>query len=270
MSGPAGAAEEVEARLALCGPSPGRVADELAELPELGGHRLGPARSRALRDTYFDTPGRSLSQARVALRVRQSEEGAVYTLKGPDRGDGEGIAQRDELELPCSRDSLRRLLDELRAGGVRDVQPPSGAGGGDPIAALEGCGLRAIQDRETARRTRDAIAADGRAVAELAIDRVRHRLRGDETGSRDAFLHEIEVELRPGVGFGALRQLLAALESRYGKEVRRWPYDKLTSGLALTAMARSTDVERFLSPAGELRAEGFDAIDQYLRGRTGA
>lgn len=265
MSGPAGAAQEVEARLALCGPSPERVAGEVAELPELAGYRLGAARRRVLRDTYLDTPHRSLSRARIALRVRQSEDGAVYTMKGPDRGDTEGIAQRDEIELPCSPESLRRLLDELRDRGVRDVQPPPGAAPDDPLAALEGCGLRVIQDRETTRRTRDAVRDGSRPVAEIAIDRVRHRLDAAGAGPRDALIFEIEVELRPAGSLEALQQILSALESHYGSEVRRWPHDKLASGLALATIARSEGVEGLLTPAGALHAEGFDAIDRHLR-----
>src|SRR6478672_3181085 len=57
------------------------VSDEalpmLCKVPALG----GPAHTSRLRSIYFDTPDRDLRKACLGLRVRQSEEGLVQTLK---------------------------------------------------------------------------------------------------------------------------------------------------------------------------------------------
>jgi inorganic triphosphatase YgiF len=249
--------DEIEAKLILVGDAPERVADELAVVAQLGEHRLSSARELVLRDTYLDTRDRALARGHVALRIRRCGESAWLTLKGPDRGAGfEGAVRRSELELPWSASSLQRILAALDDAGLHleaNALPTD-----DPVAALEACGVSVIQDRVTRRRARDLRDAERANLAELAIDCVLHQL-----GKREVRLFEVEVEV--GGSPKALRGIVETLEGIYGSELRRWPHDKLATGLALRRIFETGGLDPLLRADGSLRPAGYAAIDRDLR-----
>ncbi|UCE84885.1 MAG: CYTH domain-containing protein [Deltaproteobacteria bacterium] len=254
------AREEVEAKLIVCGAAPARIADALAAAPRLDGYALGPVQARTLRDTYLDTPARALGDVRFALRIRRCDGEAWIALKGPDRGAGfEGAVRRSELELPWSDASLRRVTAALGEAGVR-LEGPAGPAAGDPVATLEACGLAVIQDRETHRRVRDVRDAAGASLAELAIDCVHHRL-----GDREVQLFEVEVEVTGESD--PLHAIVRALEARYPQDLRRWPHDKLATGLALQRICEAGGLDPLVRADSSLRPEGYAAIDRELRER---
>ena len=249
--------DEIEAKVILVGDAPERVADELAVVAQLGDYRLSSAREIALRDTYLDTHDGALARSRFALRIRRLDESAWLTLKGPDRGSGfEGAVCRSELELPWSPSSLRRILAALDEAGLHleaNALPPD-----DPVAALEACGVAVIQDRVTRRRVRDVRDAQRANLAELAIDCVLHPL-----GAREVRLFEVEVEVEGSPE--PLRGIVETLERVYGSELRRWPHDKLATGLALRRIFESEALDSLVRADGTLRPEGYAAIDRELR-----
>lgn len=90
--------QEVELKLAI---TPESVPAFL-RLPLLGGK---PTYSHPLKNTYFDTPERFLTQQGAALRVRQLPTGWVQTLKTRGQNVG-GLHQRGEWEMPIPTSTL--------------------------------------------------------------------------------------------------------------------------------------------------------------------
>jgi inorganic triphosphatase YgiF len=83
--------------------------------------RLGGARTRKLRNVYFDTDDLALRKQRIALRVRHDGQHRVQTLKAPDQG-GAGAAQRyREYEAPIDGD--RPKLELIADGDLRENLP---------------------------------------------------------------------------------------------------------------------------------------------------
>jgi hypothetical protein len=132
----------------------------------------------------------------------------------------------------------------------------------DPLAALEACGTAVIQDRVTHRRVRDLRDTQRANLAELAIDCVLHQL-----GAREVRLFEVEVEVAGSAE--PLRGIVAALERVYGSALRRWPHDKLATGLALRRIFEGNELDSLIGADGNLRPAGYTAIDRDLR-RQGA
>ena len=130
--------------------------------------------------TYFDTPDLAVSQAGFTLRVRQTGDDFIQTVKS-SRPVAGGIARRTEKEWPVARakPDFRRLAGTPLAGLRSSVAPIF-------VSAV--------------RRTTYAIdLADG-ATVEVAID------EGEiEAGGRRVPLQELEIELK----FGAPAALYA-------------------------------------------------------------
>lgn len=59
----------------------------------------GSARLSTLISTYYDTPELALKQKRVALRVRETGQGFVQTIKGETKSQ-DGLSEREEWEWP--------------------------------------------------------------------------------------------------------------------------------------------------------------------------
>lgn len=155
------------------------------------------SRQIRLQAQYFETAGRALARAGLALRVRREGRRWVQTLKGA----GDGLFQRLEHEVVLT----------VPAGVVPQADParhdgtPAGAAlrsalGGAPLVPACGTaitrGLRLVQA--------------GRQQVEVALD------RGFLLGSgRKAPVHELEFELKAGTADGLLR-LADTWVGRYG------------------------------------------------------
>lgn len=103
--------------------------DELGRLrrhPLLRALRLSAARTRKLRNVYFDTDDLALRKNRIALRVRHVGNHRIQTLKAPDENGSLGAAHRyREWEAPILGD--RPDLDRIEDGEMRQSLPVTGA-----------------------------------------------------------------------------------------------------------------------------------------------
>ncbi len=136
---------------------------------------------------YFDTPDLALARAGITLRRREGGSDAGWHLKLPV-----GTDSRDELRLPLGR--ARRT-------------PPA------ELTTLtrvhtRGAAVTPVLRLRTRRRRWLLADGDGRALAELAEDRVTAQTMG--RGTEDTHWREIEVELAE---HGSV-QLLDRIEKR--------------------------------------------------------
>jgi inorganic triphosphatase YgiF len=105
--------------------------DTLRKLDLLERHAVGKPYTQELISTYFDTPDLQVRQRDAALRVRQTGQGWVQTLKGGGKVEA-GLHQRNEWEQPVHGPALdlaalkkivdpgtewARLLDDDALGG---------------------------------------------------------------------------------------------------------------------------------------------------------
>jgi inorganic triphosphatase YgiF len=249
---------EVEAKLVIRSERPREIAREIASLAAVGRFRLVARGTLALRDSYFDTEDGDLRRAGASLRIRAVDGERWITLKGPAERDAEsGTVERDETELPWSREALHRVVAALSALGVDLPSGREGAGGDDPVAALRALGLRPVQDRATERRVRDVLAEEGGdPVAELVVDSVRYQLDG-----REVWHHEVEVEAKGRNGGKVVRAVAAALRERFPDTLRPWTRGKLSTGRVLERLLRSRELEGLLGPDGSLTPAAYDRID---------
>ncbi|WP_192035366.1 CYTH domain-containing protein [Halomonas sp. YLGW01] len=162
--------QEIELKLAL----PPEGPERLRRHPRL---MALPAEDRTLANTYYDTPDGALEAARVALRIRDTGNGRVQTLKTTGSGQG-GLSVRGEWEWPIDADRLD--LDGLRP------LPPMQALGDEVLAALV---PRFATD--FARRTWLVDGEQGRIEVALDDGEVR-------AGGRRATIRELELELKDG------------------------------------------------------------------------
>ncbi|WP_166258874.1 CYTH domain-containing protein [Marinobacter salicampi] len=130
--------------------------------------------ARELVNQYYDTPKAELNRQRAALRVRDTGDGFIQTLK--TQGDfSNGAHRRQEWEWPL-------LGRDLNIGLLADTP----LGEGVNLAELEPV-------FETNFRRRTLMLDDGRASIECAFD--AGVIRASDT---DWPLHEIELELKGG------------------------------------------------------------------------
>ncbi|QEA37911.1 CYTH domain-containing protein [Pistricoccus aurantiacus] len=162
--------QEIELKLAL---SPG-AAEQLADHPSL--KTLAFSRF-SLGNTYYDTPQGHLEKARMALRLRRTEDGWLQTLKTAGRENG-GLSQRDEWEWPVV--SNRLDLRELAA------LPPMQGWAPETLAAL------APRFSTDFQRTRWLVEQQESSI-EVALDRGEIR-----TGQSRVAICELELELEQG------------------------------------------------------------------------
>lgn len=131
-----------------------------------------PSQRSRLRSIYFDTPARSLRNAGLGLRVRQTDHGLVQNLKW--EGHSAPFVRKEwETELRSVRLNLAALAD-TPAGDVLDGQMP------EPVFTTTVDRIRRIWTR-------------GNDVVEVSLDRGRIT-----SGNRREPIQELELELKAG------------------------------------------------------------------------
>ena len=141
-----------------------------AQLEKLQAH-YGDFTATKMETTYYDTPHRQLSEAKITLRRRQENEKSICTVKTP----GAGLA-RGEWEAPDT--DITHALPELCKLGA-------------PKMLLELPSLIPVCGAKFTRLSRLLTLPDG--AAELALD--RGVLLG---GDKELPFYEVELELKSG------------------------------------------------------------------------
>ena len=252
---------EVEGVLLVRADDQDAAGGRVAALEAVGRFDLRARPPQRIRDTYLDTGDGALSAARVAFRVRELDGRPLLTLKADPVRSGLA-AERLELEAPWSAEALRAVLEELGRRGIELVDPPGGAGAGEPLADLSGLGLHPTLVRDTTRTPRDVLARGREAagpVAELTVDDVGYQL---PTGS--ARLLEVEVEAKGQGGLETVQVLLAALAEGFPGALRPWPYGKLATGRAVEQLLAAGRLEGLLDPAGRIHPSAHDRLAEFL------
>ena len=215
--------DNIERELKLVPLEP-ELLNRLASVERLGTFRVRGKRHELQRNSFFDTPTRSLGSARIGFRRRtvSGRRQAVWTLKA----DGElvgGLATRSEIELELDRDlppglAIGALADTARSRGAvplaEEVHDALSAGG-LPLATP-------MLETETDRTILDLEEPEHGWAVELALDRMR--LIGHDYADL-----EIEAELKFGdtQALDVVRQAIEAIG-----EVRESRQSKLSRALA--------------------------------------
>lgn len=204
----------------------------------LPGYRFGDVTCKRVTDIYLDTPDYRLLRLGYQLRVRQTDEERLATLKSREVGDDAGIHRRMEIEvaladesLPCNVDELPSSIVEALADAVDDKQP---------LVVL--CVL------EQTRQMRPALSAtSGRrqkedsTLAWLSLDEVC--IRQSIEGPLLARTYEMEIELVPGVDVAELRVLADRLSGQY--HLTPNPASKLERALVILSCHPSDSPENW-------------------------
>lgn len=160
---------------------------DLQGMEHLGGFSISAPRVEDLRDTYLDTPDRSLLRSGYACRQREQDGCAVISLKSLHGAEG-NVHRREEVEAPLARIE------------IPPEQWPDSAARQRVLALIDPLmRLQPLLHLEQRRVVRDVLYAQ-RLVAELSLDTVK---------SYGQVYHELEVELK---GAGTEYDLAAILE----------------------------------------------------------
>jgi inorganic triphosphatase YgiF len=181
----------------------------------LGPYRLGAPRIRVIVDLYFDTEALDLARRSSALRRREEEGRAYFTLKLHDSHAG-AVVRREEIEVAATEVNWRRLTARAAAyltdgaGLAAGAAPPRahGAEAGAPVFAP----VLTVRNRRVERQ----VLIDGKPVAMAAFDQVDY-------GDGETFF-DIEFELAEGreeVHLDRLAACFPALQPQAGGKLAR-------------------------------------------------
>src|SRR5687767_5469390 len=175
--------------------------------------QLTPSR-RSLESVYFDTARQELRRAGIALRLRRDGQRWLQTLKA-ESAQHAGFAARAEWELPVRGKAL-----EPQAFPREEIRRATGI----DVVRLAGR-LKPVFETRFVRRS-GLVQVDGKASAELAIDRGRI-----VAGRRREPISEVELELISG-DTGALLSFAETLALPLAYESKAERGYRLASGLA--------------------------------------
>ena len=201
-----GEAMEIELKFRM----PPGAAEQVLQHPML----QGPERTAQLRSVYFDTPDGALRGRGLGLRLRDTGEGFVQTVK---HDDGSGGIERGEWECFTPDEALD---------GDALARTPAGKALGGRIGDL-----RPVFATSVERRMR--VRCEGDTVIEVSFD------SGEvSSGDRREPISEVELELKegqPAALFDLGRQLVRATPLRLSFE------SKAERGYRLSVRAALSD-----------------------------
>lgn len=167
--------------------------EALQEHPLLKKRNKSGWERRELYNQYYDTPGRELARAKVALRMRRDGEQYIQTLKS--RGQSvAGLSERNEWDwyLEKNKLDLKKLDDKCWPAALKDLDKKQ---------------LKPIFSTDFVRQRAEIAWGRGKArvVVEAALD-----LGKVVAGDNQEEICELELELRQGDA-AALLELAAEL-----------------------------------------------------------
>ncbi len=218
---------ELELILLIVSEDPEATVSKLTSLESIGPYKLRREPSRSLHDVYVDTANHSLGKKRINLRIRGIGGSYWITMKTSPGIFSRRRHEREEVEIPWSVDSLRKIAAELARKGVRVNLPEKLDETESRLDILNRLGLSILQDRETERVPRSVIdnIGGGEILAELEVDSVLYHF-----SSCDVRLFEIELEAKSRKGRNVLGELSSRLLAEFSGELRTWRFGKLVTG----------------------------------------
>jgi len=131
-----------------------------------------------------------------------------------------------------------------------------------PSRVLASMGLTVIQERRTARVTRDVVErakSPTSTLAELAIDMVTYSFHHIKVG-----LSEVEVEAKSPGSLLNVHEIASTLVSKYHPILQQWFHGKFVTGLAIGKLLSIDALQRYLVK-GNLGPKAFDVINRTIR-----
>ncbi len=250
---------EIETKLIVPGERPEILLGEIASHAAFGQYRLAPAGMKVFKDTYYDTPERSLSRQSIAVRTREKTGSILFCIKKNEFLKDGGAAVREELELPWSRQCMDHVIKIMEKASRKTSTLPSDEA--SPSQCLTRLGLVAIQTRETKRQEFDiSCAGKEDIIAELALDEVCYLISGCR------ILHyEIEVEAKVPSCEPHIVFLTGLIRQAYPDRVTCWDHNKLLTGFALERLVSEGMLSVQPGETLHLHRSSYDAIDVFLK-----
>jgi|SRR5581483_871853 inorganic triphosphatase YgiF len=205
---------EIEAKFVI----PDAVtARRLRALARIGEFALTEAQTLRVRDTFFDTPARTLSAARTVLRVRRRSDGKTFlTLKTPTAQRG-AIHRRPEIEaeIPFARAPKTLARENLPPRIYKHIAPCIGDARLQPLVSISQ--TRHVRLLKKGRRV----------IGEWSIDRVEFR-----AGAQIRVMYELEIELSKSEAEAELAELARYIEKEWNLQPQ--PKSKFARALAFS------------------------------------
>jgi len=200
---------EIEAKYKIVGTLEAAALERLDIQP----YRLLRGKDEQHHDEVLDTPTRTLTGNRQALRLRRAGSDVTVTYKGPDTVSG-GLHQREEIEATFAAGALPEDYREWSPEIAQRVEPTVASA---PLAPLVEMDVHRITWN---------IQRDSHIIAELALDEGSIR-----AGGKTSPIHELEIELKEH----GTRDDLDALDQLFSSQLPIQPESrsKLARGLAL-------------------------------------
>lgn len=258
FSEPSKDGREAEAVLMVVSDDPAAVHSKIAQLDTVADMALGPIAEFEADDSYFDTPGGTLTERGLALRLRRLSNRILVGLKGDEEWTEKGVL-RLELEARWSSNAFADVLHELGFRNIRFTAPGFAISGKDPTEVLSAIGLVPVHARHLARAARPILNGEGETVGELAADTVTQEIEG-----KTVVYRELEIEASDASAASVVAQLSDGLLAAFPGDLRSWSHSKLANGSALQRMARAGALFGLVGADGELTPAGIDALAQAL------
>jgi len=250
---------ESEATLIVTSDNPEGILSLIGGTTSIGEYKVVPSGDFSINDYYFDTPAGDLAKLRWAFRIRRVGGQTWITLKGPSRKNHWGGVERKEIETPWSFEAFEKVMSMLSGHGLAISLPHERVIPDDPVSAVHATGLITIQTRETARATRNVVAAESDLpLAELLLDTVAYHF-----GYQVVRHHETEIEAKTTESASLVRTIAEYLLNLCPRELRVWFHSKLATGLAIETLLRSGRLKNLLR-GPHLIPAAYDVIEKYL------
>ncbi len=224
---------ELELILLIVSSDPEATVSKLTRLDSIGPYKLLAEPVRSLHDIYLDTTNHALGKKRINLRIRGLGDSYLITMKTSPGLFSRRRHERQEVEIPWSEESLRKIVRELARKGIRLDLPEKLDENASRLDVMKSMGLTILQDRETERVPRNIIdsTVPSEILAELEVDSVMYHFAGS-----DVRLFEIELEAKSERGRDVLGRISDKLLGDFGSELRTWRFGKLVTGEKLERM----------------------------------
>jgi inorganic triphosphatase YgiF len=247
---------ELELVLMIVSNDPASTLLRISNLTSLADQALVARPTRTLHDIYLDTTDHQLGRERINLRLRGTDGNFWITMKVFPGKFSWKRNERQEVEVPWSRESLGRVARDLEGRGVQMKQPQM-TETSSQMDVLRSMGLQVQQDRETERNIREIVeGGSGQVLAELDIDSVLYHFEG-----QDVRLFEVEIEAKSSGGRRLLREVANDLLAKFESELREWRFGKLVTGRKIEKLWKEGAL-RDLIDGSTLKPGAFEKIEK--------